>query len=106
MKAVYGSMQRHFKTARAVGEPFVATNGILQGCPLSVLFLNALIAVWVRAVGALTTAMAYVDEIHAMAESLKGLKAVAEVTTDFANATDGGVNAGKSFFYATNADAP
>ncbi|KAJ9462611.1 Retrovirus-related Pol polyprotein from type-2 retrotransposable element R2DM [Diplonema papillatum] len=109
MKAVYGSMQRHFKTARAVGEPFVATNGILQGCPLSVLFLNALIAVWVRAVGALTTpaqAMAYLDDIHAMSESLRGLKAVAEVTTDFANATDGGVNAGKSFFYATNADAP
>ncbi|KAJ9462593.1 hypothetical protein DIPPA_09399 [Diplonema papillatum] len=51
MEVVYGSMQRHFKTARAVGEPFVATNGILQGCPLSVLFLNALIAVWVRAGG-------------------------------------------------------
>ncbi|KAJ9441979.1 hypothetical protein DIPPA_13869, partial [Diplonema papillatum] len=73
MKAVYGSMQRHFKTARAVGEPF---------------------------------AMAYLDDIHAMSESLRGLKAVAEVTTDFANATDGGVNTGKSFFYATNADAP
>ncbi|KAJ9460382.1 hypothetical protein DIPPA_02799 [Diplonema papillatum] len=50
--------------------------------------------------------MAYLDDIHAMSESLRGLKAVAEVTTDFANATDGGVNAGKSFFYATNADAP
>ncbi|KAJ9462594.1 hypothetical protein DIPPA_09432 [Diplonema papillatum] len=46
--------------------------------------------------------MAYLDDIHAMSESLRGLKAVAEVTTDF----DGGVNAGKSFFYATNADAP
>ncbi|KAJ9444613.1 hypothetical protein DIPPA_07690 [Diplonema papillatum] len=76
---------------------------------LSVDFMKCFIAVWVRAVGALTTpdqAMAYLDDIHAMSESLRGLKAVAEVTTDFANATDGGVNAGKSFLYATNADAP
>ncbi|KAJ9442010.1 hypothetical protein DIPPA_06674 [Diplonema papillatum] len=50
--------------------------------------------------------MAYLDDIHTTTESLRGLEAVAEVTTDFANATDGGVNAGKSFFYATNADAP
>eukprot|EP00662_Eupelagonemidae_sp_cell21_P056944 gene56944-biopygen61147 len=38
--------------AGGLGEEFFATNGILQGCPLSGAALNALVAVWAKAVAA------------------------------------------------------
>ena len=43
--AMYAHLRRRFKLAGGVGEEFVATNGILQGCPVSVVMLNALVAV-------------------------------------------------------------
>ena len=47
----------------------LATNGILQGCPLSVVLLNALVAVWFKAVeldfgGA--EAVSYADDTQAL----------------------------------------
>ena len=51
LRAMHEGLQRRFRvTGSAVGKPFEATNGILQGCPVSVICLNALLAVWARAV--------------------------------------------------------
>ena len=65
IRAMYATLRRRFIYAGSVGSEFKATNGILQGCPLSVVLLNALIAVWAKAVneeipGAV--ADAYVDD--------------------------------------------
>ena len=49
---MYARLRRRFKVASSVGEEFLATNGILQGCPLSVVLLNALVAVWAKAIEA------------------------------------------------------
>ena len=50
IKGMFDQLQRRFRVNGAVGKPFTSTNGILQGCPLSVIFLNLLICVWIRAV--------------------------------------------------------
>ena len=42
---MYQQMQRRFKLGKYVGEAFRSTNGILQGCPISVMLLNAIMMV-------------------------------------------------------------
>ena len=43
---MYGSLQRAFKINGCIGTFFHATNGILQGCPLSVALINMLTSIW------------------------------------------------------------
>eukprot|EP00973_Karenia_brevis_P048513 6733203-Karenia_brevis.AAC.1 len=52
MQAMYSLLWRRFRCGPGLGRPFRSTNGILQGCPLSVLFLNALMSIWCSAVDA------------------------------------------------------
>ena len=49
LKAMYTQLRRRFKIGKYVGDGFCSTNGILQGCPLSVMLLNAVMCVlhWV-----------------------------------------------------------
>ena len=44
--AMHKQLCRAFKIARALGSWWQATNGILQGCPLSVIPLNVLTTIW------------------------------------------------------------
>eukprot|EP00660_Eupelagonema_oceanica_P019763 gene19763-biopygen20777 len=66
LRAMYKGLRRRFRiTGTAVGQEFSATNGILQGCPVSVICLNALIAVWAKAVEAeapRVNTLAYADD--------------------------------------------
>ena len=48
--AMYAGLRRRFRMGAFVGQSFRSTNGILQGCPLSVVLLNALLSVWLEAV--------------------------------------------------------
>ena len=50
LRFLYENLSRRFRVGRGVGEPFQATNGIIQGCPLCVVLLNLLVNVWARAV--------------------------------------------------------
>ena len=52
LQGMYDSLRRRFCLGASLGSEWTATNGILQGCPLSVFLLNALMAVWSRAVDA------------------------------------------------------
>eukprot|EP00973_Karenia_brevis_P077248 10731311-Karenia_brevis.AAC.1 len=47
---MYQHLRRRFKCGQGIGKHFVTSNGILQGCPISVILLNCLIAVWSSAV--------------------------------------------------------
>lgn len=51
-RGMYKQLQRRFRCGGGCGREFRSTNGILQGCPISVLYLNALISIWIRAVSA------------------------------------------------------
>ena len=46
LAAMYWQLQRAFRLAGAVGAWWQATNGILQGCPLSVILINLLTTAW------------------------------------------------------------
>ena len=45
LQAMYYQLVRAFKLAGGLGDWWRATNGILQGCPLSVILVNALMGV-------------------------------------------------------------
>ena len=47
---MYAKLHRRFKIRGCLGAPFIATNGIMQGCPLSALLLNAIVMVLTSAV--------------------------------------------------------
>ena len=50
---MYSSLRRSFKVLGCLGEPFAATNGILQGCPLSVIRINILTTIWMKEIARL-----------------------------------------------------
>eukprot|EP00973_Karenia_brevis_P077081 10705703-Karenia_brevis.AAC.1 len=50
LSGMYRSLKRRFRMAGGVGQAFVANNGILQGCAISVILVNALMSVWAKAV--------------------------------------------------------
>ncbi|KAJ9469098.1 Retrovirus-related Pol polyprotein from type-2 retrotransposable element R2DM [Diplonema papillatum] len=52
LRAMYRGMKRRFKLPLGVGSEFEVTSGILQGCPLSVILINALLSIVLRAVSA------------------------------------------------------
>ena len=64
-----------------MGAPFQATNGILQGCPISVALLNALASIWSRAVAHETeaTPRSYADDQYALAASPGPIEKVLEL---------------------------
>ena len=56
LRAIAGmcsSLRRSFKVLGCLGEPFAATNGILQGCPLSVILINILTTIWMKEIARL-----------------------------------------------------
>ncbi|KAJ9444101.1 Glycerol-3-phosphate dehydrogenase [Diplonema papillatum] len=50
LRAIYSLLARRFKLPLGVGREFSVTNGILQGCPVSVILINALLSVVMKAV--------------------------------------------------------
>ena len=42
----YGQLNRMFKIKGCLGARWATTNGVLQGCPLSVIVINALPTTW------------------------------------------------------------
>eukprot|EP00660_Eupelagonema_oceanica_P019218 gene19218-biopygen30821 len=93
LRTIYMHLERRFRLGTAVGKPFHATNGIIQGCAVSVLLLNALLSVWARAVedevpG--TSALLYADDQWAAskadsaAELERRTQAAANVTVEHA----------------------
>ena len=109
LEAMYSRLLRRFKVAGGVGEIFLATNGILQGCPLSVVLLNALVSVWVRAVEIevpQASPDAFADDTGALGPDLATIQAVADVTAAFAHATKQELSVKKSFVFCTVPGVP
>ena len=50
---MYSTLRKSFKVLGCLGDPFAGTNGILQGCPLSVILINILTTVWIKEIGRL-----------------------------------------------------
>ena len=89
LRNMYVGLRRRFKVLGTLGKEFTATNGILQGCAISVVLLNALIAVWVKAVEAETQckATAFADDTKMVAVEGAQLEAGIRVSEEFSDAT-------------------
>ena len=96
LEGMYSQVQRRFKIGRFVGETFRSTNGILQGCPISVMLLNALMMILHRAIGDEVTAESYVDDLTLLHESSDGLQRAMDTLADFMSLTNQQVNEKKT----------
>ena len=96
LEGMYNQVQRRFKIGRFVGEAFRSTNGILQGCPISVMLLNALMMILHRAVGEDVTAESYVDDLTLLDVNNANLQRAMDVVADFMGLTDQQVNKKKT----------
>ena len=105
LAGMYGGLRRHFRVGSHVGAGFVSSNGILQGCPISVLLLNMFVEVWTRAVrhevGGQCEPQAYADDVGATAATKAEIDGVCRVTELFARLTGMRVSVSKSAVWAT-----
>ena len=103
---MYGSLRRRFKVGGGVGKEFRATNGILQGCPLSVILLNLLVSVWAKAIDVETGAdpMAYADDTTVIGPRAE-VERAGEVTAEYCSLTGQQLNVKKSLSFHVNAEA-
>ena len=104
IRSMYSHLRRRFKFCGGVGEVFQATNGILQGCPLSVVLLNLLVSVWARAVSAETDASpsAYADDTGALG-SQDAVRDAGQITVAYCSLTGQQLNVDKSACFAVGA---
>ena len=101
---MYQVMQRRFKFGGGVGKAFASSNGIVQGCPLSVVLLNVLVNVWATAIkkrvpGVKPTCFA--DDVGALAHDPAQLQQVLDITGTFAQVTRQKLNPDKSKCWRT-----
>ena len=80
---MYRQIHRRFKLGRFVGEAFRSTNGILQGCPISVMLLNALMMMMHIALGHNVSAESYVDDLTLLSLNSTSLQRAMDVVSDF-----------------------
>eukprot|EP01059_Diplonema_ambulator_P009922 TRINITY_DN198_c0_g1_i7.p1 TRINITY_DN198_c0_g1~~TRINITY_DN198_c0_g1_i7.p1 ORF type:complete len:1582 (+),score=531.22 TRINITY_DN198_c0_g1_i7:1237-5982(+) len=108
MKGMYGTMERRFRYATGVGEVFTTTNGILQGCPLSVVMINALLAVLMKQVELETGAktLSYADDAYLLATLASTLQHATNTVDDFCRIVKMMLHVKKTKVFAVSAKAP
>ena len=106
LRSLYSNLVRRFRVGRGVGNEFHSTNGIIQGCPLSVVLLNLLVNVWARTVNEEVpdaSPCGYADDTGATSAELAPIQNVLDITCQFATATGQVLNASKSHCWSTEA---
>ena len=130
LSGMYRTLTRCFKIMGCLASFFDATNGILQGCPLSVILINLLTSVWKRVLDAqqqgikvavqalppsdqpaqalqfILTALGYADDTYGFAAGSNTLTPLLDCTTDWLEDTGQGVNAKKSVGFSSDARHP
>ncbi|CAE8583822.1 unnamed protein product [Polarella glacialis] len=97
--------QRWVRVGSSLAPPFGSTNSTFQGCPLSLLSVNALVAIWVRAIehescGSVRTG-AFVDDRSLRASTLSDLQAALRTTDEFDRLSDSCANSAKTKLMAS-----
>ncbi len=104
LQGMYRSLQRRFVIAGHFGPSFTATDGIIQGCPLSVLLLNLLMNVWANAVVSNapgTKPKVYADDAGVTSHTAEGINLALQITARFATVTRQQLNVDKSKGWGT-----
>ena len=95
---------RRFKFGNSMGPAIPNTNSIMQGDPLAILRINALIAAWTRVINTtgLCRISAFIDDKNMRSASLSGLQAGIDLTADFDRAIAAEVNSNKTVLFANS----
>eukprot|EP01059_Diplonema_ambulator_P031720 TRINITY_DN590_c2_g1_i2.p3 TRINITY_DN590_c2_g1~~TRINITY_DN590_c2_g1_i2.p3 ORF type:complete len:126 (-),score=30.35 TRINITY_DN590_c2_g1_i2:22-399(-) len=96
---MYNQLERRFKYPIGVGEPFGVSHGILQGCPLSVIMINALVGIMLQSLEADcvdVTAMAYADDAYILSKLGDCLQRAADGVVEFCDITSMVMNTSKT----------
>ena len=107
LRSLYSRLKRRFRVGPGIGKPFQSTNGIIQGCPLSVVLLNLLVNVWARAVcfeAPAALPCGYAEDTGATSTESTPIQQVLDVTGRFATITRQTLNASKSHVWSTSAE--
>ena len=105
LKGMYERMTRRFKIGKFVGESFKDTNGILQGCPLSVMLLNILMAVLSNILTPLVANESFVDDLTVLSECKHKLQTAANLIREFNQDTGQKVNLKKTYSFGPKGGA-
>ena len=96
LQGMYKQIKRRFKMGTFVGESFVSTNGILQGCHLSVMLLNALMCTLTVLLEKHVETTSFVDDLTLMCKDEGKLQRAIEILEIFMADTQQKVNASKT----------
>ena len=108
LRGMYRDLRRRFVMAGHVGSEFAASNGVIQGCPLSVLLLNLLMNTWARAVKAQTataTPKVYADDAGVLSQNSCDIDNALKITGRFATVTQQRLNVDKTKVWGTTETA-
>ena len=102
LEGMFKQLRRRFVIGGGVGKPFSSTNGIMQGCPVSVILLNLLVTVWIRAVDTddpSAKPFGFADDTGAIAHGEHSgsiLQHVLLITSEYERLTGQRLNAGQT----------
>eukprot|EP01059_Diplonema_ambulator_P013414 TRINITY_DN23937_c0_g2_i1.p1 TRINITY_DN23937_c0_g2~~TRINITY_DN23937_c0_g2_i1.p1 ORF type:complete len:461 (+),score=88.51 TRINITY_DN23937_c0_g2_i1:121-1383(+) len=108
IKGIYASLERRLKFPQGVGEVFRTTNGILQGCPISLIFINAILATATKRVKEVSPSvrpLSYADDLYFIARlNEASIQRAMDTIEVLCNTTGMAIHLGKTNFFTTVTD--
>eukprot|EP01059_Diplonema_ambulator_P032504 TRINITY_DN63_c0_g1_i3.p1 TRINITY_DN63_c0_g1~~TRINITY_DN63_c0_g1_i3.p1 ORF type:complete len:1455 (+),score=172.02 TRINITY_DN63_c0_g1_i3:111-4475(+) len=102
---IYRNLQRRLRFPLGVGSSFQTTNGILQGCPISPVFINALIATVTKECRSSvdgTIPLSYADDLYFISRISEGaLQRSMLILDKFCSLSGFAIHFGKTKFFCT-----
>ena len=106
----YDAHHKYFKIDGFYAKKFTAANGILQGCPLSMLLLVSMVMTWLEAVRdrvptatpkSFANDLSVVDQSQSLQQVKHNLRLLHDTTCEFTQATGAQINNDKSFVFGS-----
>ena len=104
LKAMYHQTTRRFRLpGDFVTAPFGGTNGVMQGCPISVVLMNMLMHIWCSVIEHETQAepQCFADDASATGTTVRAVKQAIKATSTFCKLTGMQLNIDKTHTWAT-----
>lgn len=103
MQSMYSGLQRFFKIPGGLSTPSKSSCGILQGCSLSVIFMNIMMSIWAKVISHESSAepRAFADDSIALSNSIAAAHDALNLTGEFATLTNQELAHRKTVAWAT-----
>ena len=105
---MYREVRRRFVMAGHMEKEHVDSNGVIRGCPLSVLLLNLLMNTWARSVKTVTTTAmpkVHADDAGVLSKNSHDIDIALKITGRFATVTQQKLNVDKIKVWGTTETA-